>query len=97
MRPDFTLGETIKGEMAKHQPWDVCWNSLDRSIPFIWDRYYKLDKTHVRSTSGSGIGLSIVKEILDLHKARYGVISSKGKGSTFWFQLPIDKEGNEAE
>lgn len=56
-------------------------------IPYIWDRYYKVDKTHKRSVVGTGIGLSIVKSIMDLHKTDYGVISDSGKGSTFWFEL----------
>jgi signal transduction histidine kinase len=64
----------------------------EESIPFIWDRYYKLDKTHVRSTSGSGIGLAIVKEILELHHADYGVESKVGEGSTFWFEFSLQKE-----
>ncbi len=60
-------------------------------LPNIWDRYYKIDNTHKRSESGSGIGLSIVKSILELHKARYGVISDTNIGSTFWFELPISE------
>ena len=55
----------------------------------IWQRYYKVDKTHRR---GSGLGLSIVKEILELHGARYGVKSKLGEGSVFWFLLPLYKE-----
>ena len=57
-------------------------------LPNIWDRYYKIDKSHKRSDVGSGIGLSIVKTILELHKAKYGVKSSP-EGSTFWFELPV--------
>lgn len=53
----------------------------------IWDRYYKVDKNHKRSFSGSGIGLSIVKSIMTLHKTKYGVDSEKDKGSDFWFYL----------
>ena len=53
----------------------------------IWDRYYKASTNHVRSTSGSGLGLSIVKNILSLHNADFGVNSQVGKGSTFWFEL----------
>lgn len=56
-------------------------------IPNIWDRYYKVDKPHRRAASGSGLGLSIVKSILELHGARYGVESELRKGSTFWFEL----------
>jgi signal transduction histidine kinase len=56
-------------------------------IPLIWERYYKVDKVHKRATVGTGLGLSIVKEILEIHNATYGVSSTLGKGSTFWFEL----------
>ena len=55
----------------------------------IWDRYYKIDKEHIRAVQGSGIGLSIVKQVLELHGFKYGVISDEGKGSTFWFKCPV--------
>lgn len=55
----------------------------------IWDRYYKLDKTHVRALNSSGIGLAIAKEILELHKAVYGVESEENEGSVFYFGLPL--------
>lgn len=58
-------------------------------LPLIWDRYYKLDKVHRRGAGGSGLGLSIVKENLLLHNARFGVASEKNVGSTFWFELPV--------
>jgi len=57
-------------------------------LPLIWDRYYKSNHYRKRSVSGSGIGLSIVKSILLLHGARFGVQSEMGRGSTFWFELP---------
>ncbi|MBR5004879.1 MAG: HAMP domain-containing histidine kinase, partial [Erysipelotrichaceae bacterium] len=57
-------------------------------IPYIWDRYYKIDRTHVRTQKGSGIGLNICKEILELHHSKYGVISKLNEGTTFWFELP---------
>ena len=56
---------------------------------FIWNRYYRVDKTHQRNTVGTGLGLSIVKEILEHYKFKYGLISDKGKGSTFYFEIPI--------
>ena len=53
----------------------------------IWERYYKSGKPHRRAVVGSGIGLSIVKRILDAHHADYGIESTVGEGSTFWFEL----------
>lgn len=56
-------------------------------LDLIWDKYYKNDKHHKRNKVGSGIGLSIVKEVLLLHKFKYGVESKKGKGSRFYFEI----------
>jgi signal transduction histidine kinase len=54
----------------------------------IWDKYYKIDKTHSREQVGSGVGLSIVKNILINHNCNYGVESIKGNGTIFYFELP---------
>ncbi len=59
----------------------------EESIPYIWDRYYKIDKTFQRAQMGTGLGLAIVKAVLDNHNALYGVHSEEGKGSIFWFEL----------
>ena len=52
----------------------------------------EVDKSHKRAAIGTGLGLSIVKNILDLHGAAYGVISSIGQGSIFWFELKTTSE-----
>ena len=56
-------------------------------ISYIWDKYYKKDKKHQRNVVSTGIGLSIVKEILSKHKFDYGVKSVEKKGSTFYFKI----------
>ena len=53
----------------------------------IWDRFYKIDRQHVRRTDSSGLGLNICRHILELHDAPYGVSSEVGQGSIFWFEL----------
>lgn len=63
-------------------------------IDHIWERYYKSSSNLVRPVEGSGLGLSIVKEILILHKAQYGVTSKVGKGTTFWFEMDAIKSKN---
>lgn len=57
-------------------------------IPYIWDRYYKARNAKDK-LMGTGIGLSIVKEVLNAHHLPYGVISTPGKGSTFWLEAEI--------
>lgn len=57
-------------------------------LPYIWDRYYRAKQTaHKRAVVGSGIGLSIVKSVFELHKLLYGVESEVGKGTTFWVEF----------
>ncbi len=57
------------------------------NIKHIWDRYYKIDKTGNRRVTGTGIGLSIVKEILNLHNFKYGVTSDEENGTVFWVKF----------
>ena len=61
----------------------------ESEIPYIWNKYYKNDKNHQRNVVSTGLGLSIVKEILELHGYEYGVKSVLKKGSTFYFKIKI--------
>lgn len=56
-------------------------------MKLIWKKYYKVDKSHRREKVGTGIGLSIVENILIRHKFKYGVESVKDKGTNFWFEI----------
>ena len=69
----------------------------DEDIPYIWDRYYKVDKVHKRAKVGTGLGLSIVKGILEAHEAAYGVESRMGEGSNFWFELETFRDVTDDE
>ncbi len=56
-------------------------------LPLIWERYYRSERNHRRPVVGTGLGLSIVRSILLRHSADFGVESTEGQGSTFWFSL----------
>lgn len=64
-------------------------------LPYIWSRYYRGGKPHKRATVGSGLGLNIVKGILDRYGLSYGVESKLGEGSTFWFEMPLAPDADE--
>ena len=60
-------------------------------IPFIWERFYKVEKSHCRRVPGTGLGLAIAKEIIRMHGASTEVISECGVGTTFEIKFPKDK------
>ena len=61
--------------------------------PRVFERFYRLDSSRDRSTGGSGLGLSIVKAIIDSHKGEISVHQTPGGGATFRVDLPIPPEG----
>ncbi|KAF0219740.1 MAG: PAS/PAC sensor signal transduction histidine [Geobacteraceae bacterium] len=61
---------------------------LDR----IFDRFYRVDNADHRTTSGTGLGLAVIKEIIHSHGGQVRVESTVGKGSTFFVSLPVAKE-----
>ncbi|MCI8791258.1 MAG: HAMP domain-containing histidine kinase [Eubacterium sp.] len=54
----------------------------------IWTKFYKVDKAHTREYGGNGIGLSIVKAVMEAHNQKYGV-RNYDNGVEFWFELDI--------
>lgn len=48
----------------------------------VWERFYKVDKSHNKAAGGTGLGLAIAKEIIELHKAQLSLESELGKGTT---------------
>jgi len=58
----------------------------EEALPHIWEKFYKADKARTREYGGSGIGLSIVKAIMDSMNEKYGV-NNYENGVEFWFEL----------
>ncbi|SHH84500.1 Signal transduction histidine kinase [Sporanaerobacter acetigenes DSM 13106] len=75
------------GEYVQFEVEDTGKGIPKEEINLVWDRYYKSGKTHKRAAMGTGLGLSIVKGILMAHNVNFGIDSTVGEGSKFWFQL----------
>lgn len=61
------------------------------SIPHLFDRFYRVDKARSRAQGGSGLGLSIAKEEIELHNGTIWVNSIEKKGTTFFISLPFEE------
>lgn len=59
-------------------------------LPYIWERFYKVDKSHSRASNGTGLGLAIAEQIIELHQARAEVTSAPGQGTTFTIKFPLE-------
>ena len=63
----------------------------EEDVPKLWDKFYKVDKAHTREYGGNGIGLSIVKAIMESFHQKYGV-RNYDNGVEFWFELDAKTE-----
>lgn len=83
----IVLGSEIVNEKHRVYVYDNGDGIEQSDINNIWDRYYKVDKEHKRQHIGSGIGLSIAKQLLIAHELNYGVESIKDEYSKFYFDI----------
>ncbi len=92
----ITISQIIENGWVK-----ICIADNGPGIPqselsVIWERYTKLSRNGGRPSGGSGLGLSIVKAIMELSGGAYGVKSTVGKGSEFWYSMPISSTAHSA-
>jgi len=83
---DIRVGRDKKG--IKLEVTDYGLGIPENEIPYLFERFYRVDSARHRSTGGSGLGLSIAKRIIDLHEGKVDVFSKVGSGTTISIQFP---------
>jgi DNA-binding response OmpR family regulator len=69
----------------------------DKYVPFIFNRFYQVDESSTRNFEGTGIGLALVKELVELHKGTVKLKSKEGEGTVFYVKLPFSKVEKEED
>jgi signal transduction histidine kinase len=88
-----TLSVERRGESAVVSVEDTGIGIPQESLERIFDRFHQVDDTTIRTRGGTGIGLALAKELVELHTGTLTVTSSIGQGSTFTVEIPIDADG----
>lgn len=87
-------GEVVVGARAKESEVEISVSDTGEGIPaedlpYIFERFYRVDKSRSRATGGTGLGLSIAKQLVEAHGGRISVKSEVGKGTKLTFTLPV--------
>ena len=89
--PPLNKGAT-KGELLEIKISDTGIGIPMERINKIFDRFYQVNGSHTREQEGTGIGLSLTKELVELHKGKIEVESKEGRGTSFTIRFPLGKE-----
>lgn len=80
----ITDGRTATVEIKDNGP-----GIPEADLPYVFERFYRVDKARSRKSGGTGLGLSIVKHIMEAHGASCELVSGAGEGTVFRFSLPV--------
>ena len=81
----FVDGDTVRCEIANTGA-DIPPDQL----PLIWERMHRVDASRTRDTGGAGIGLAVVRQIVERHRGEVGATSGDGR-TVIWFRLPVGR------
>ena len=79
---------TLKGNAVRVSVFNTGTPIPEESIPHIWEKFYKVDKARTRAYGGSGVGLSIVKAMMESMNQKYGAVNYEN-GVEIWFELEM--------
>jgi signal transduction histidine kinase len=85
----ITIGSATSADNVEVSVHDTGDGIASDELPYVFDRFWRGDKSRTRETGGSGLGLAIAKQIIEAQGGSIGVESMIRQGSRFWFRLPI--------
>lgn len=83
------------GYMVKFSVKDTGLGIPEEKLEGIFDPFKQADSSTTRKYGGTGLGLAICRQLTELMEGSVGVVSEPGKGSTFWFKVPLKKQQKE--
>jgi signal transduction histidine kinase len=88
------VGAAVVGDSIRLSVVDSGEGIPPEHVPHVFDRFYKVDQARANGATGSGLGLSIAKAIVERHAGTIRVTSASGR-TAFTIQLPQDSNGSE--
>jgi two-component system OmpR family sensor kinase/two-component system sensor histidine kinase BaeS len=85
----ITIGSAAFADSVEISVHDSGDGIAPHELPYVFDRFWRGDKSRARESGGSGLGLAIAKQLIEAQDGSIGVESQAGAGSRFWFRLPI--------
>ena len=86
------LAEVIESSTARVTVSDSGEGVVPEDLPYVFERFYRVDPSRTRDTGGVGLGLTIAKQLVEVHGGTIRAESISGKGSRFIFDLPLTKD-----
>jgi signal transduction histidine kinase len=82
----------LRGDVLHYRVTDTGIGIAEDQLETVFGEFRQGDATITREFGGTGLGLSITKRFVEMHGGRIWVESELGKGSTFWFTIPLRVE-----
>jgi len=88
----ITIGAALSGDEVLFHVADTGPGISPGEIPYVFERFYRADKSRARTTGGAGLGLSIARSIVEMHGGHIWAESESGKGTEIYFTVPVYRE-----